>query len=231
MKKLTKPKPSTTTRKTKPSTQRSVPQNPPANENNPPEGVTQDPPPPETESARETTITQTTTEALPPEFRNASEPAHSGTSDLSHLDSVQIPVDTSQETAAAASLAADVANDNVAKGIVILRGPNGEEISIVDRATFRKTFFGMFNAGGMFLESLPIKPEETELANDASDAIYDTCCEVHWLHVVLKPGGVWLPRLLALYFFGNTKLSAVLAEVKAKRAARIAEGQPQQQAA
>lgn len=222
MKKLTKPQPSKSKAKKpalpkrKPGRPRKESQPNPANENSegqsPREPLTSSPP-------SEMTTAQTITEALPPELR-VSEAAHGGTSDA-HLDTIVIPPDASADAAAAAA-AVDVANDNIAqaneaKGIVILQGPNGEQISIVDRATFRKSFYGMFKAGGMFLQSLPIRQDEIDLANEACDAIYDTCCEVHWLHVILKPGGVWLPRLMAIYFFADAKVAGVLAELKARR--------------
>lgn len=165
------------------------------------------------QSEPQTTMQPMTTASPLPQELQAPEASSPGTSSGDHL----------------AALSDIVADEPLPDGGADIGVDGGAPVAgltpegLIDRDTFRKTFFGSFKVAGTFLTALSIKPDEVEAANAASDAIYETCCEIHWLHFLLKPGGVWIPRLMAIYFFAQPKAVAVMAEIAArKEAARVA---------
>jgi hypothetical protein len=88
---------------------------------------------------------------------------------------------------------------------------------VMDRATFHKTFQGMFGLGSNWFKSLAIKPDEQASANAACDAIYDSALEVEWLKFLIQPGNVWVGRILAIAMFTGPKLQALRAEIEARQ--------------
>ncbi len=162
--------------------------------------------PQRSEPSPQMTTHQTTTSPLPPEL-SGSETLSSVASDSdAHLQALA-------EDATNLSPAPDAGNDNSPPALGITAD------GIVDRETFRKSFIGSFNLGGNFIQALSIDPAEEGAANAASDALYDTCCEIHWLRPLLHPGGVWVPRLMAIGMFAFPKFKAVQAEIAARREA------------
>lgn len=95
-------------------------------------------------------------------------------------------------------------------------GVGGE---VLPRDVFKKSFIGTFNLGGNFLPSLAVAPGETESANAAADALYDSALEVEWLRWLIQPGSVWAARLMCLGAFFIPKAMAARKELQAKKLA------------
>ena len=116
-----------------------------------------------------------------------------------------------------ASLGAEFADQGAQPQTGVTSSPAGV---VMDRATFHKTFKGMFGLGSNWFKSLAIKPEEESSATAACDAIYDSALEVEWLKFLIQPGNVWVGRILAIAMFTGPKLQALRAEIEARQSSQ-----------
>lgn len=83
---------------------------------------------------------------------------------------------------------------------------------------FCKVFVGGFNAAHHLTGLRALKIEQGDgAAQDAAKAIYDTILEVPALHFMLRPGGKWLERALAVGMFALPMARAVKAELLERR--------------
>jgi hypothetical protein len=100
---------------------------------------------------------------------------------------------------------------------------------ILSKAAFRKMFGGMFEIGHQLtkLDSLKVKPDEVEGANNCYDAIHDIALDVPALRFLIEPGNVWIQRSMAIGFFVVPKTLAIRAELEFRRNSK--EQQPHQQ--
>lgn len=105
--------------------------------------------------------------------------------------------------------------------------PQIEDVpACVSREQFRISIIGAFNFGGLFLKSFAVSAEETPRAEAAADALYDTALEVHWLRWLLDPQAATVQRLFVIFAFVGPKARAIMAEVKAARAAKPKDPEP-----
>jgi hypothetical protein len=91
----------------------------------------------------------------------------------------------------------------------------------VTKEQFRLSFSGLHDAVGMFtgVKCAAITPEEKPNADLASDALYDTASEVHWLSFLIEENSVWLGRVLVIGGFLVPKWRMIGTELKEKRVA------------
>lgn len=103
----------------------------------------------------------------------------------------------------------------------------GEEVEnspALDKDEFIKAYSMGFSVAGHLtgLQSLVLSPEE-QRAIDGLGALYDTCSEITALSFMLRPGGKWSMRLMAMgALFGSMALG-VSQELKQKREVKAEE--------
>jgi len=108
-------------------------------------------------------------------------------------------------------------------------GDGGSADEFVTPERFRKSFFKMFNTAGRYsFESLKIRPEETEDANEAANELYEICCEIHWLNWAVTKNTSWLARIATVAAFVGPKVIGCKIEIDMRRQAAL---KPAQQAA
>lgn len=88
----------------------------------------------------------------------------------------------------------------------------------------KKAFFSMYfrpmhdlPSAWAGIESLKIHDSEIAAAQAASDAVYDIAEETPSLHWLIKPGGVWMQRVVVILAYTGPKMVAVRNEVRQKK--------------
>lgn len=114
--------------------------------------------------------------------------------------------------------------------------PVGEEprptppIGAMSDELFYRMFLSMFsNAGrgvllvrGVELQTLKAV-KSMEDAREVSDAIYDSCCDIPFMHWLIKPGSGWAARAFVIGGFGLSIYMGVSAELAAAAPAESGE--------
>ncbi len=91
----------------------------------------------------------------------------------------------------------------------------------------REEFWGLFQAAHQIpghmagLQTLITAPDRPA-AKPASDAIYDICVDTPSMHWLLAPGGVWVPRILAIAAYGVPLMADLRRERRERRESKAA---------
>lgn len=96
-----------------------------------------------------------------------------------------------------------------------------EESGILSQDEFYHGLFAPLHdipAALLKLQSLPIQPEETQSARQASDAIYDIALETPMFRFLIEPSNIWMQRAVAIGAYAIPKGRAVMFELRARHA-------------
>lgn len=163
----------------------------------------------------------------PPKPEPTAEPNSQPSEEVSQPEAEIIPPQNNQTTQDGASTySTDHFDALLGEDDEIIMDDHGNANGFLTKEQFHSAIIGSLKMSGLFMGIEFLADLEKRIAADnrtgdyqaATEAIYDSCMDVPWLHWVIKPEGKWLPRIIAIYAAGDHLVKGVALEIAQKKA-------------